>query len=163
MPASLGSGAQAEVKSSTASGFELENTLVVAAPPAQVYAAIGRIGGWWSASHTYSGKAENLSLDLKAGGCFCERLVDGGSVEHMRVVFAQPGKMLRLQGALGPLQAGALTGTMTWTLKPVQGGTEVTNSYVIGGYVAGGADKYAAPVDQVLGQQLKAFQASLAR
>jgi uncharacterized protein YndB with AHSA1/START domain len=159
----LSSAAQAEVKSSTAGGFELENKFVLAATPAETYAAIGRIGQWWSSGHTYSGKAENLSLELKAGGCFCERLADGGTVEHMRVVFAQPGKTLRLQGALGPLQAGALAGTMTWALKPVQGGTEVTHSYVVGGYVAGGADKYAGPVDQVLGEQLKRFQTRLGR
>lgn len=159
----LGSAAQAEVRSSTAGGFEIENKAVVAAPPADVYTALGRIGEWWNPSHTYSGKAQNLSLELKAGGCFCERLDDGGAVEHMRVVQARPGRMLRLQGALGPLQASALAGTMTYTLKPVQGGTEVTQTYLIGGYIPGGADKIAGPVGQMVNEQLTRLQARFAK
>lgn len=47
-----------------------------------------------------------------------------------------------------------MTGTLTWELKAVPGGTEVKQSYVVGGYVRGGAAAFAAPVDQVLGEQL---------
>jgi hypothetical protein len=72
----------------------------------------------------------------------------------MRVVFAQPGRMGRLQGGLGPLQAEAASGILTFAIKTVPGGTEITQSYIVGGYVRGGADKLAAPVDKVLAQQL---------
>src|ERR1043165_1484717 len=57
------------------------------ASPAAVYAAFGQVSRWWSSQHTYSGKAENLSLDLRAGGCWCEQW-DAGSVQHTRVLFA---------------------------------------------------------------------------
>ncbi len=70
---------------------------------------------------------------------------------------------MRISGALGPLQAQAVTGTLTWTLKAVPTGTELTQSYVVGGYVSGGADKYAKVVDQVMSQQLAGLTRSLAR
>ena len=158
----LAAPAAAEVKSATPTGFEVQSTLVVGATPEQTYIMLGRIGQWWGKDHTYSGDGANLSLDLRAGGCFCERLKGRGSVEHMRVVYAEPGKRLRLHGGLGPLQAEAVAGTLTWTLKAVPGGTEVTQSYVVGGFVRGGADKLAAPVDMVLGQQLQGLQRRLA-
>lgn len=149
-----GTAAPAEVKSSSAAGFEIENRLTVRASPEQVFAALGRVGSWWNGQHTYSGKAENLILRLEAGGCFCERLPNGGSVEHMRVVLAQPGQTLRLQGGLGPLQGEAAAGTMTFALKAVPGGTEITHSYIVGGYIRRGGDKFSAVVDRVLAEQL---------
>jgi uncharacterized protein YndB with AHSA1/START domain len=155
--------AGAEVKFSSPGSFEVEAKAVVAATPAQTYAMLGRIGEWWSKDHTYSGNAANLSLDLRAGGCFCERLKGGGSVEHMRVVYAEPGKRLRLHGGLGPLQGEAVAGTLTWSLRAVPGGTEVTQSYVVGGYIRMGGDKLAAPVDAVLSQQLGHLQSRIAR
>jgi uncharacterized protein YndB with AHSA1/START domain len=154
----------AEVKSATAAGFEIENKAVVAATPSETYAMLGRPGLWWSSAHTYSGDAANMSLKLKAGGCFCEKVpAGGGTIEHGRVIHARPGATLRLQGGLGPLQAEAALGTLTWTLKAVAGGTEVTQSYVVGGYIRGGADKLAPLVDQVLAEQLAGLQRRLAR
>jgi hypothetical protein len=45
-------------------------------------------------------------------------LKDGGSVEHLQVVYAAPGQGLRLRGALGPLQTEGVDGTLSWALKP---------------------------------------------
>lgn len=155
---------QAEVKSASVAGFELSNRAILAATPDQVYAMLGQPARWWNKSHTYSGDSANLSQELKAGGCFCERIpADGGTIEHGRVVYAQPGKALRLHAALGPLQQEGVSAALTWSLKPVAGGTEVTQSYVVGGFVRGGADKFAAAVDGVLGEQLKGLQASLVK
>jgi len=153
----------ADVKTATPAGFELESRVVVRASPAEAYAMLGRIGDWWNPAHSYSGKGANLSLEPKAGGCFCERLDGGGSVEHMRVVFAQPGAMLRLQGGLGPLQTEGATGTLSWSLKPVADGTEIVQTYVYGGFVRGGADKLAPLVDKVLAEQLGRLRAALDR
>ena len=146
--------ADAEVKSSSPIGFEIENRRTVAAPPAAAYAALGRIRAWWNKDHTYSRDAANLSLGLEAGDCFCERLADGGTIEHMRVVYARPGETLRLQGALGPLQAEAAVGTLTFAFKAGERGTEITQSYMVGGFIRGGADKFAPVVDKVLAEQL---------
>jgi hypothetical protein len=45
-------------------------------------------------------------------------------------------------------------GTLTFMLKPVPGGTEITQSYIVGGYIRPGAERLASPVDKVLAQQL---------
>ena len=150
----LAGSAEAEVKSVAPSGFEIVETMTIHAPPEQVYAALGKIGQWWSSSHTFSRDASNLSLDLKAGGCFCERLKDGGSVQHLIVVYAAPGEGLRLRGALGPLQMEGVDGTLAWALKPSEGGTNVTQSYVVGGYIRSGMENWALKVDGVLHEQL---------
>jgi hypothetical protein len=91
---------------------------------------------------------------LRADGCFCERLKDGGSVQHLQVIYAAPGQGLRLRGALGPLQTEGVDGTLTWMLKPGEGGTTVTLSYVLGGYVRSGMEQWAPKVDRVLDEQL---------
>lgn len=160
----VASPAIAEVKSATPAGFEVESKIVAPVAPAEAYAALTRIGAWWDSAHTYSGKAANMTLDARPGGCFCEAIPDGsGAIEHMRVVYARPGATLRLQGGLGPLQAEAVAGTLTWSLKAVSGGTEVSQNYIVGGYVRGGADKMAPIVDQVLSQQLTRLGAHLTR
>ena len=126
--------AAAAVTTVTTEGFEVTDTATIPASPERVYAALGEIGKWWDSDHTYSGDAANLRIDLKAGACLCERLPGGGSVEHMRVVYAAPGKALRLRGALGPLQSEGVDGALTWSLKADAGGTILTQSYVVGGF-----------------------------
>jgi uncharacterized protein YndB with AHSA1/START domain len=153
---SVASGtASAEVKSVVQNGFEVASAVTIASPPDRVYAALGEIGRWWSPSHTFSRDAANLSLELHAGGCFCERLKDGGSVQHMQVVYAAPSEGLRLRGALGPLQLEGVDGTLSWTLKPAEGGTSLTQSYVVGGYIRSGMEQWAPRVDRVLEEQLQ--------
>lgn len=155
--------AAAEVVSATPQGFEVKAQATVAASPQAVWAMIGRIGRWWSPAHTYSGKGANLRLDPRIGGCFCETLDGGGGVEHLRVVYAAPGKMLRLQGGLGPLQGEGATGALTWTLKAVPGGTEITQTYVVGGYIRMGAEKLAPLVDGVMKEQLGRLAGALGK
>ena len=91
-------------------------------------------------------------MELRAGGCFCERLKDGRSVQHLQVVYAAPGEGLRLRGALGPLQMEGVDGTLSWTLKPAEGGTSLTQSYVVGPQPHGAM---APRVDRVLDEQLQ--------
>ena len=141
-------------------GFEVESTTAIAAPPGKVYAALIQPGQWWSSEHTYSGDAHNLTLDLRAGGCWCETLKNGGFAQHMRVVYADPGKALRVAGGLGPLQALGVVGALTWTIKPAPGGgVTLTQTYVVGGYAPGGLANLAGPVDGVLSQQLARLKA----
>jgi uncharacterized protein YndB with AHSA1/START domain len=147
--------AAAEVKSVAPNGFEVVSMATIAAPADRVYSALGEVGRWWSPSHTFSRDAANLSLELRAGGCFCERLKDGGSVQHLQVVYAAPGEGLRLRGALGPLQTEGVDGTLSWTLKPAEGGANVTLSYVVGGYIRSGMEQWAPRVDRVLDEQLQ--------
>lgn len=151
--------AWAEVRSASPAGFELVNVATVAATPEQVFAMLGQPARWWSKAHTYSGDAANLRQELRAGGCFCETIpADGATIEHGRVIYAQPAKLLRLHAALGPLQQEGVAGALTWALKPVAGGTEVTQSYVVGGFVRAGADRLAPIVDRVMAEQLSGLQ-----
>lgn len=149
----LATAASAEIKSTTPQGFEVVETAVVAAPPAKLYQAIAQPSRWWSSQHTFSGSAANLTLDPHVGGCFCETLKDGGAVQHLLVVYVALNKMLRLRGALGPLQGEAVEGTLTFNLAPTEGGTTLTLGYIVGGYFREGPAALAAPVDGVLKAQ----------
>lgn len=145
----------AEVKSATEYGFESTATVSINASPAQVYAALGKPARWWNKAHTYSGKSENLTMEQKAGGCFCENIpVDKASIEHGRVVYARPGKAMRLLGGLGPLQSEGVSAALTFALMPDGAGTKVVMTYVIGGYIRQGAKTLAPLVDQVMTEQL---------
>ena len=151
----------AEVVSVANNGFEIHETAHAAASPDKVYAALLQPARWWSADHTFSGSAANLVLEPRAGGCWCETLPNGGSVEHLRVVFVSPGKTLRLRGALGPFQGFAVDGVMTWSLKSVANGTDISLTYAIGGYVKDGFDELSKAADQVLGQQIEQLKKSV--
>jgi uncharacterized protein YndB with AHSA1/START domain len=147
-----------DVIESAATGFLVRNTAAINAPPAKVYVALTEgVGGWWDPAHTFSHDARNLSIDARPGGCFCERLPDGGGVQHMSVIYASPGKLLRLTGAVGPLQEAA--GTMTWNLLQAGGGTTVELMYAVGGFRAGGFRDIPTVVDGVLRGQLARLKA----
>ena len=97
--------AQAEVKWTGESGLRIENRVTVSAPPEKVYAALGEIGKWWNGAHSYTGDAANMTIALEPGACFCERFPKGGAVKHGEVVLAWPGQTLRIDAALGPMNA----------------------------------------------------------
>jgi hypothetical protein len=84
---------------------------------------------------------------------------DGGGVEHGRVVYVAPGKLLRLTSSLGPLQELGVRGNWTWQIAPNGQGSTVTMTYAVGGYAQGGLDALAGPVDQVLSQQVASLKA----
>ncbi len=149
-----GGRAAAEVLSVAVNGFEVRETAHTAASADHVYAALLLPSRWWSSSHTFSRSAANLVLDARAGGCWCESLPNGGSVEHLRVVYVSPGKVLRLRGALGPFQGLAVDGAMTWSIQSNAGGTDITLSYAVGGYVKDGFDDLSKAADLVLDEQL---------
>jgi Polyketide cyclase / dehydrase and lipid transport len=153
--ASAGQRAAAEVVSSAPNGFEVRGTVHVVRAPDKAYAALLQPATWWSSDHTFSGSAANLSLDARAGGCWCESLPDGGSVEHMRVVYVAPGKIVRLRGALGPFQGLGVDGAMTWSVKAAAGGADISFTYTLGGYAKEGFDGLSKAADRVLGEQLE--------
>jgi hypothetical protein len=147
----LAGAARAEVTDQSAAGFEVTEKATIAAPAAKVYAALLTPGAWWSSQHSWSGSAANLSIDL-ANGCFCEKLPKG-FVRHMTVVFADGATTLRLFGGLGPMQFTGASGHLAFVLKPAGDKTELILTYDVGGYAKGGlAEKWAAPVDGVLGE-----------
>jgi uncharacterized protein YndB with AHSA1/START domain len=142
------------VKSVDAAGFNVHHDMITTMTPQQAYRAFTRLSRWWSADHTYSGDARNLSLTMRPGGCWCETLPQGGFVEHMRVVYAAPGEAVRLIGGLGPLQAMGVQGALTVTFKPREGGgAHIVANYAATGRSASGWAGIASAVDGVLGGQ----------
>lgn len=152
--------AHGEVVSSASNGFHIRHSVTVPVAPDNAYAAFARIERWWNPQHSYSGEAARLSLKLAPGGCFCETLVNG-AVEHMRVSYFEAPRRLVLSGALGPLLNEAVVGVMDLRFEAAGTGTMVTMTYKAAGFAAGGADKIAAPVDKVLGEQLSRYAASV--
>ena len=155
-----------KVAAQSASGFVITASAEVNASPEQTWRELIAPARWWSKDHTYSHYAANLSLDPRPGGCFCERLpgsraMPRGGVEHMRVVYADRAKVLRMKGALGPLQTEAVEGTLTVTLMPMGNGTRIEWLYVVGGYMRFKPEEIAPAVDQVLSDQLVSLAARL--
>lgn len=147
--------AAADVVAVAPTSFEISQTVTIDRPVAQVWDMLRAPQKWWSKDHTYSGDSNNLYLDSQATGCFCERLPGGGSVEHGRIVHLRSQKVMRLNAALGPLQAEAVTGILTWTLSAEgDNATRIKLSYVVGGQIRGGAEALAPAVDEVMAVQM---------
>lgn len=146
--------ARAEVSARSDTGFTTRNVVEVAASTEKTFAALGQVGRWWNPEHTYSGQAENLSLELKPGACFCETLPKGGGVKHGEVVMVMPDSILRLEAALGPLQAEGVSGALTFELKAKGPATQVVQIFKVGGGDPALSKTYAAIVDEVMAEQL---------
>ena len=160
--AALTAAARADVASVGDNGFVSKNVVTVPVDAAKAYAALLDVAQWWDPAHTYSGDAANLSIEAKPQGCFCEKLPNGGFVRHMTVIFGAPGKMLRLEGGLGPFQSLAAAGILTWTFKSDEkGSTVVELVYTAGGYSPTGWKDLAAGADGVLRGQLERYQKRL--
>jgi|SRR6185312_4502197 len=151
----LSGAAQAEVQDVQANGFSIVEKVEIAASPDKVYETLIKPSLWWSSAHTFSGDAKNMTMDARAGGCWCETLPGGGSVLHMTVVNAQPGKLLRLRGALGPFQSTGMEGAMNIVLEAKDKGTALSLVYNIGGYTWGGYQSLPQSADGVLNIQTK--------
>ena len=162
----LASPAYAEVKTSSDTGFNIIHIATVQGSTDDIWKRLVAPKDWWNKSHSWSGSTDGFYIDAQANGCFCElfqekgpdgKLKTVGSVEHMRVIFSQPGKVLRMQGGLGPLQSEAVTGTLTVAMEPSKDGqeTKISFSYVVGGYMRYKVSEIAPAVDNVLGDQFK--------
>jgi uncharacterized protein YndB with AHSA1/START domain len=143
----------AEVKSSKPDGFLIEQRIIVKADAQASWAALLQPSRWWSPGHTWSGSAANLSLEPKAGGCFCERWPEG-EVEHARVVFLRKGQLLRMEGAFGPMQPMAVEGIVEFKLTPGKDGTQIDMSYRVTGGSDSALDQIAAPADGMFTEQM---------
>lgn len=168
--ATLAPAASAKVAQVGPNGFVVRHIGQVPASAEEAWAVLIKPALWWDSDHTWSGDAANLSLDARAGGCFCEILLDKaapkagarGSVEHMRVIYVERPRALRMVGALGPLQADAVNATLTIQLKPDEkGGTQILLEYAVGGFSRTPFEKLAPGVDGVLGEQMQHLTAKL--
>lgn len=146
--------AAAAVSAASPSGFLVTIEAPAKAPARNVFAAIQQVGRWWDPQHTYSGNAGALSLEMRAGGCFCERW-DTNSVEHARVLWVARDKTLRLEGSLGPLQELAVNGILQFSLEARGDDTALRLTYRVRGPAEAALDKQAAAVERVLAEQVR--------
>ena len=151
------SPAQAEITQAGPGGFSIRVEETVSGNVDEAWAAMLHPETWWSGEHSYSGDADNFTFEPRAGGCFCESW-DGGSVEHGRVlmVLHNPGgtQMLRIAGALGPLQDMGVTAVLTLTAEPDPNGAKLSLAYRVTGEPEQRLDVIAPAVDGVLMEQL---------
>ncbi|MBI1367009.1 MAG: ATPase [Alphaproteobacteria bacterium] len=145
-------GAQAALSDAGPTAFMVTQEADIAAKPERVWRALVHPSKWWSQAHTFFGDSRDLRLTAKPGGCFCE-IRGRDFVEHARVVYAAEPKTLRLDGAIGPLQALAVNGLMSFTLAEKDGRTHLTWTYRVAGDESAGLGELAAPVDRVIGEQ----------
>ncbi len=160
--------ALAEVHDTSPYGFAVRATATVPASPDEAWEELLDPADWWSDSHTFSGSAANLSLDPRAGGCFCELLPGTGAdapprggVQHMQVTYLEKPKTLRLTGALGPLQSEPVTGVLTFILRKEAAGTRINAEYSVGGYMRIPAERMGPLVDRVITEQLNRLAGKL--
>ena len=142
--------AHAAVVDSNANGLALAAPAPLAASHAKVYAVLIHPENWWDSEHTFSQDAKNLSLDAKAGGCLCETLPGGGSVQHLTVASVMPDKTIRFRGAMGPFQGQGVDGALTFTLKASGDGTDLVLDNNVGGFLKGGMGKWPQAADGML-------------
>ena len=154
----------AELTQSGEQGFTVRHTLATPAQPSVVWRTLtAHIDQWWNPAHSWSGDAANLYMDTGRGGCFCERLPDGGQVEHLRIIYLALGSEIRFSGALGPLQTMAVDGRMVWQIEAAESGSKVTFTYSVFGHPEGGLTAIAPAVDGVIGEQLQRLGERLTR
>ncbi len=154
----VAASAHAEVVGSGEGWFTTRSAVTMQVTPEQAWKAlVDDVGRWWSPDHTWSHDARNLSIEARPGGCFCEKLPHGGGVRHMEVIYVDKEKLLRLSGALGPMQEQALTGVLTWAIEPTGTGCVLTATYRVAGHMdaEGGLANFAGAVDRVMGDQME--------
>jgi uncharacterized protein YndB with AHSA1/START domain len=146
--------ASADVKDSSPSGFTIENSVLVPVSAATAWSAlVNDVDLWWPKDHSWWGRESKLAIDARAGGCFCE-IAGDRQAQHLQVVFVSPPTLLRLNGALGPMQGMGLSGVLEWRLQAADGGTRITLWYRVGGYSPDDLRQLAPVVDRVQGLQL---------
>ena len=144
------------LKKQSNTGFTLVITGEVKTTPVEAYDQFIRIEEWWLEGHTWYGRSENLSIEPKAGGCFCEISGDN-QVLHMLVSYVQPGVELKMVGGLGSLQMMGVHGAMSWRFEPIADGTRIIQTYNVTGYAPGGLKEVADIVDSIQTSQLNSL------
>ncbi|MGB0833856.1 MAG: hypothetical protein ACPG8A_03415 [Psychrobium sp.] len=148
-----------EVISHSENSFELSSHVVISQSVKTVFQRFNQIEQWWHPDHTFSGNAQNMTLDIK-NGCFCERW-DSNMVKHMDIVAVEDNKRQVWRGGLGPLQSFAVSGALTWDFKSIDNNqTNVTYTYRVFGAIPD-SKTWSSAVDGVLTQQLMRLKNSV--
>ena len=146
--------ARAEVVTSSAEFYQLKQQAESTLPPEQLWLRLIEPNTWWHPDHTYSGDAENLSLDIQAGGYWREDWAQG-SVMHGQVLQITTNKQLRLNAPFGPLLEKAVNVVWTITITASEKGSTVVFDEVANGSKYSELDKLAPAVDFVKTEAIK--------
>ncbi len=146
--------ARAETSGAGPTGFTVAHKQEVAADAERLWAALLQLPSWWNSRHTWSGSATNLSLDARAGGCWCETW-DGASVQHGTVTFVLPRRMLRIDAHLGPLHDRPINGVLAFGLEAAGAKSVLRVTYKVAGPPDAGLAELAPAVDRVIGEQVQ--------
>lgn len=149
----ISSPLSAEIVSSSADHYVLKHQAQSELTPEQLWKRLVQPSAWWHPDHTYSGDANNLSLDLQAGGLWREDW-EGNSVLHGSVLQVQAPQTLRLNAPFGPLQDIAVNVVWTISLKANQDGTLVTFDEIANGTKISKLDELAEAVNYVKGEAI---------
>lgn len=149
-------GANGDVSKVYAQGFDLHIEIEVKSGTA--WQKFLQVQNWWDLNHSWFGPDSIFNLDSIAGGCLCERKRKQ-SVQHMKVIYVDPGREMRLGGALGPLQTMALRGLLTMRFTPLENGkTRIEQIYKIRGVTEQGFDNLSKIVDKVQTDQMQRLE-----
>ncbi len=143
----------AEVLAADKQGFQIAVTRSSDAASDTLYRAFIAIEKWWDGAHSFSGNANNLSMDFEKA-CFLEKLPNGGFVRHLEIAHHRPGQRICLTGGLGPLQEMGVHGAMTISFTDQDGKGELKVTYNVSGFRPDGLDEFAPIVDRVLAGQI---------
>ena len=146
--------AHAEVVEASDTHYRLTHSATSTASPKALWDRLIHPEQWWNPDHSYSGKAENLSLDPRAGGLWREDW-DGGSVAHGTVVQVIDGKLLRLEAPFGPLQGMGAYVIWTITVEPAANGSQVTFEEVASAPPGSSLQTIAPAVDGVKAEAIR--------
>jgi hypothetical protein len=147
--------AWADIVSASPSTFVLHAQRTISAQPERVWNSLVQVGRWWDPEHSYSRDGRFMSLDPRAGGCWCERW-RGGSVEHGRVILVmnQDGmRTLRIAAPLGPLQGMAVNAILTFTVTADTAGAKIDMTYRVSGDPSLSLDQVGPGVNTVIMEQ----------
>ncbi|QLQ12729.1 MAG: hypothetical protein HZY74_04745 [Brevundimonas sp.] len=149
----LAASAQAEVVERSANRFVLRYQAPVDATAHDLRMGLQALPVWWDSAHTYSGDAANLSLDLSAGGCWCERLANGTDFDHARTVQVDEDGAL-FAAPFGPLRGRTERADLAVSWPLVGEYRQLTWDFVIEGE---GIGAMADVVDGVMGAGFARF------
>lgn len=142
--------ATAEVTESSSNGFTIALSEPSQRSDAELWQRMQHPENWWSSAHSWSGDAANMSVEMRAGGCWCERVGDG-VVVHGRILRIDADRAILLDAPLGPLNDAAVTTRLSWRID----NQRVVWRYQVFGALPMPAAQLAPLVEAVLAEQLR--------
>jgi hypothetical protein len=161
LSALIGVQARAAVVDAAPDRFSLAVSFETQASPDAAFSALTDISLWWAPDQTSSGHAIAMSLDTTPGGCLCEAWPDG-LTKHAEVVQVRFGTMIRLVGAMGPLQELGVSEVQDLTVEPSSAGARVKWTASVKGVPSDRLQMIAPVVDALIVDQMGRLQRYLA-